>query len=397
MAETNHTQPTSDDATTEPRENALEVTGLKKVYPDGTLAVDDISFSVQAGDFCVLIGPSGCGKSTTLHSIIGKVEPTSGRIVLDGKDITRTPTHERDIGLVFQDFQLFPHLTVEGNVRYGLERMGRPEDEIEGRVDEVLTLLRLVDTRERSPADLSAGQRQRVALARSLVLEPDLLLLDEPLGDLDYKLQKFMEREFLRLHRELDTTFVYVTHDQTQAMRLGDQIIVMHDGKIEQSGSVDEVYNTPATAFVATFVGDTNVFYGELTDVAADGERATIETDYGAFTVDMTTLRSPAEDLRGRELVFAVRPQFLELASETHNTIECTVEDAIYRPGRGTQVVLEATDGIGGTRELQLMAYEKLELVDETATVGWEPADSILLEEVSVVENADLERDILGE
>ncbi|PSP99895.1 ABC transporter ATP-binding protein, partial [Halobacteriales archaeon QS_5_70_17] len=152
--------------------NALEVQNLTKVYDDGTVAVDDIDFQVREGEFCVLIGPSGCGKSTTLHSIVGKVEPTHGHIVMDGADVTNVPTERRDIGLVFQDFQLFPHMSVEENVRYGLERTGTPDEEIRSRVDEMLELLRLEDIRDRSPGDLSSGQQQRVALARSLVLEP---------------------------------------------------------------------------------------------------------------------------------------------------------------------------------------------------------------------------------
>jgi ABC-type Fe3+/spermidine/putrescine transport system ATPase subunit len=395
MSDTHTT--TEEAADDEGRGRALIVEELTKVYGDGTLAVDDISFTVREGDFCVLIGPSGCGKSTTLHSIIGKVEPTDGRIVLGGDDVTDVPTHERDIGLVFQDFQLFHHLTVEENVRYGLERMGRPTAEIDDKVDDTLALLRLGGIRDRSPAELSAGQQQRVALVRSLVLEPKLLLLDEPLGDLDYKLQKFMEREFLRIHRELDTTFVYVTHDQTQAMRLGDQIIVMNDGKIEQSGSVDEIYNRPATAFVATFVGDTNVFHGTLVDVTEGGSVGTIDTDYGEFSVATDVLRSSPEELRGTDLVFAVRPQQMTLSSAVENTVECTVQDVIYRPGRGTQMILTVAGRDCATRELQLTSSERLSVEQERASLGWEPGDAILLEELSVVEGVDLETDILGE
>lgn len=377
------------------QQNALEVRNLRKVYGDGTVAVDDISFEVARGEFCVLIGPSGCGKSTTLHSIVGKVTPTDGQIVMSGEDVTDVPTERRDIGLVFQDFQLFPHLTVEENVRYGLERMDTPESEIRERVDEMLEMLRLSDNRNRSPGELSAGQQQRVALARSLVLEPDLLLLDEPLGDLDYKLQKSMEREFLRIHRELDTAFVYVTHDQTQAMRLGDHIVVMNDGKIEQAGSVDEVYDSPATAFVATFVGDTNVFYGTVTDVG--DETATIETVAGSLTASTRALDGPAGDLLETQVVVAVRPQHLRLSTEAANTRTCTVNDVIYRPGRGTQLLLTA-DGAGdGSTDLQLTSADRLDVTAESVTVGWDADDAIVLDEISVVDGVDLETDILGE
>jgi len=373
----------------------LEVNDLTKIYNDGTLAVDDIDFTVRQGDFCVLIGPSGCGKTTTLHSIVGKVTPTDGRIVMDGTEITDVPIEERDIGLVFQDFQLFPHLSVEQNVRYGLERMAVPAQEIEARTDRILDLLRLSDVRDRAPSGISAGQQQRVALARSLVLEPSVLLLDEPLGDLDYKLQKFMEREFLRIHRELDTTFVYVTHDQNQAMRLGNRIVVMNDGRIEQTGTVDEVYNSPATAFVATFVGDTNVFSGELS--AADNGRATVETPYGTFVASTANLRTSAENLLGDEIIFAVRPQHVALTADAENDLSCTVADVIYRPGRGTQLLLNrGQDSETRAKELTVMVYDRVS-VSAKVTIGWEPEDAILLDEVSVAEDVDLETDILGE
>jgi len=392
MARTDQSDDTPGDVQDD-RPAALEVSDLTKVYDDGTLAVDEVSFTVREGEFCVLIGPSGCGKSTTLHSIVGKVEPTEGRIVMGGRDVTSVPTEKRDIGLVFQDFQLFPHLDVEGNIRYGLERIDTPAEEIRRKVDEMVDLLRLEDIRERSPAGLSAGQQQRVALARSLVLEPSLLLLDEPLGDLDYKLQKFMEREFLRIHRELETTFVYVTHDQTQAMRLGNRIVVMNDGKIEQNGTVEEVYNSPATAFVATFVGDTNVFYGKLTDV--EGRYATVETDYGTFTASTDNLGVPAEEVLDDRLVLAVRPQSLGIGDGSENTLGCTVEDVIHRPGRGTQILLSVT-AADSSKEVQMVTYERQDLDGETLEVTWSPEDSILLERVSVAENVDLQTDILG-
>jgi ABC-type Fe3+/spermidine/putrescine transport system ATPase subunit len=286
-------------------------------------------------------------------------------------------------------------MSVEENVRYGLERTGTPDEEIRSRVDEMIELLRLEDIRDRSPGDLSSGQQQRVALARSLVLEPSLLLLDEPLGDLDYKLQKSMEREFLRIHRELDTTFVYVTHDQTQAMRLGDRIVVMNDGQIEQTGSVDDIYNEPATAFVATFVGDTNVFYGTVSSV--DGPTATVETEHGPLVASTPTTDGQSEDLLGTEVVLAIRPQLIDLTTDTPNTLECAVEDVIQRPGRGTQVLLTLERESSATTELQLKTDERVDVTAETATIGWEPADSRLLETVSVVEDVDLENDILGE
>ncbi|MGQ3412496.1 ABC transporter ATP-binding protein [Natrinema sp. LN54] len=375
----------------------LEVNDLTKVYPDGTVAVEDISFEIERGDFCVLIGPSGCGKSTTLHSLVGRFPITEGEVILADEDITHAETHQRDIGLVFQDFQLFPHLTVEENIRYGLEQLGLPEDEQTERVDEMVEIMRLDEMRDRSPEELSAGQKQRVALSRSLVLEPQLLLLDEPLGDMDYKLQKRMERELLRIHREMDTTFVYVTHDQTQAMRLADQIIVMNDGKIEHSGSTDEVYNAPNTAFVSTFVGDSNVFTGELVDISDDGTRATLQTPFGAFTASTANLHSAPDSLLGEQIPFSVRPQYLEIGADGENVLACDVNDVIHQPGAGTQVLLTATNDAGETTELQLKSHEIIDVETDTVDITWRPEHATLLEQISVLPDVDLSEDVLGE
>lgn len=377
------------------RNTILDVSGLTKIYPDGTLAVDDIDFSVQEGDFAVIIGPSGCGKSTTLHSLVGKVEPTEGTISLDGEDITGTRTYDRDIGLVFQDFQLFPHLGVEGNIRYGLDRLVLPDDEAEQRIDDIVETLKLSGIRDRDPMELSAGQKQRVALARSLVLEPKLLLLDEPLGDMDYKLQKHMEKELLRIHREFDTTFVYVTHDQTQAMRLADQVVVMNDGMVEQSASVNQVYNHPATAFVATFVGDSNLIRGTGESVSDDGTVAHVDTGLGRFAVSTENLHSAPADVVGTDLSFSVRPQHLSLDGAGDNTLDCHVEDVIGHASKGTQVLL--TPLADESKEMQLRTRDLLSDLDEKLTVSWASADATILERNSVVEEVDLEKDILGE
>jgi ABC-type Fe3+/spermidine/putrescine transport system ATPase subunit len=380
---------------------AVEVRGLEKVYNGEILAVDGIDFSVQEGDFCVIIGPSGCGKSTTLHSLIGKVEPTDGRVFIDGQDVTDTPTYKRDIGLVFQDFQLFPHLTVEENVRYGLDRLGREDDEI---VEETMDLMNLTGSQNESTRELSAGQRQRVALARSLVLRPKVLLLDEPLGDMDYKLQKRMERELLRIHREVDTTFIYVTHDQRQAMRMGDHLIVMNEGLIEQAAPAEEIYQNPRTAFVAAFVGDSNIFSGSL---AETDDTLEVRTPFGSFQV-----YGDRETENPNDVSFVVRPHSLHVAPGTAdatdgageraaaNRLTGTVLDVIGQPGSGTQILVEVT-GEDETREIQAKTWNRDAVsalaTGDTVTVSWEPADAQLLTRDSVATGVDLERDILGE
>jgi ABC-type Fe3+/spermidine/putrescine transport system ATPase subunit len=367
------------------------------VYPDGTVAVEDISFQIDRGDFCVLIGPSGCGKSTTLHSLVGRFPITEGEILLDGENISDVPTYERDIGLVFQDFQLFPHLSVEENIKYGLDEIGLPEEEKESRTDEMVEIMNLDGMRDRAPEELSAGQKQRVALARSLVLEPKLLLLDEPLGDMDYKLQKRMERELLRIHRTMDTTFVYVTHDQTQAMRLGDQLIVMNDGKVEHSDTTEQVYNRPATAFVSTFVGDSNIFTGELRSVSDDGDRADVDTPLGTFTCGTDNLDSDPESLLGDAIPFAVRPQYIKLGDQYGNVLSCQVNDVIHQPGSGTQLLLEVDRPDQEPMEIQAKSHEILTVDDDVVDITWRPEDATLLERTSVLANIDLETDILGE
>lgn len=380
---------------------AVEVRGLEKIYNGDILAVDGIDFTVQEGDFCVIIGPSGCGKSTTLHSLIGKVEPTDGRVFIDGRDVTDTPTYKRDIGLVFQDFQLFPHLTVEENVRYGLDRLGRKDDDV---VEETMELMNLTGSQNESTRDLSAGQRQRVALARSLVLRPKVLLLDEPLGDMDYKLQKRMERELLRIHREVETTFIYVTHDQRQAMRMGDHLIVMNEGLIEQAAPAEDIYQNPRTAFVAAFVGDSNIFSGSLLEA---GDALAVETPFGQFRV-----YGDRETANPNDVSFVVRPHSLHVAPGTPdvtegaderaaaNRLTGTVLDVIGQPGSGTQILVEVA-GEDGTREVQAKTWNRdaVSSLDsgDTVTVSWEPADAQLLTRDSVSTGVDLERDILGE
>ena len=388
---------TDEQPTTTDGEAMLKVDELTKIYPDGTVAVEEISFEIDRGDFCVLIGPSGCGKSTTLHSLVGRFPITEGKILLDGKDITDVETYRRDIGLVFQDFQLFPHLSVIENIEYGLDQIEVSEEERTRRLDEMVDVMNLEGMEDRAPEELSAGQKQRVALARSLVLEPKLLLLDEPLGDMDYKLQKRMERELLRIHRNMDTTFVYVTHDQTQAMRLGDQLIVMNDGKIEHSGTTEEVYNRPATAFVSTFVGDSNVFTGDLVSVSEDNAYADIETDLGTFTSSTDNLDSAPESLIDESIPFSVRPQYIEIGDHYENVLSCRVIDVIYQPGAGTLILLEADRPDGDPMRLQVKSHERVTIDSETVEITWNPDNATLLERTSVLSDIDLEKEILGE
>ncbi|MEV6634781.1 ABC transporter ATP-binding protein [Actinoplanes sp. NPDC051470] len=238
----------------------VELTGLVKTY-GSTPAVDHIDLDIQPGEFITLLGPSGSGKTTTLNMIVGFTEPTAGRVRLNDKDITRTPPHKRNFGMVFQNYALFPHLTVAQNVAFPLRERKVPAAETARLVGQALDLVDLTGMDHRRPHELSGGQQQRVALARAVVFSPSVLLLDEPLSALDRKLRQSLQREIKRLHDELGLTFVFVTHDQDEAMTLSDRIAIFNHGKIVAIGTPADLYHRPPTEFVARFLGESNVFH----------------------------------------------------------------------------------------------------------------------------------------
>ena len=246
-------------AATEP---AVRLTGLRKVFGE-VVAVDVVDLEVGDGEFFAMLGPSGSGKTTVLRMIAGFETPTAGHVVLGGRDVTRVPPFDRDVNTVFQDYALFPHLSVEKNIAYGLKVKGVGKAEQRTRTAEALESVRLGGYGKRRPSELSGGQRQRVALARALVNRPRVLLLDEPLGALDLKLREEMQVELKAIQRDAGITFVFVTHDQDEALTMSDRIAVFRDGRIEQVGTAREVYEHPATAFVAAFVGTSNLLEGE--------------------------------------------------------------------------------------------------------------------------------------
>ncbi|WP_291296874.1 ABC transporter ATP-binding protein [Elioraea sp.] len=252
--------------------------GLRKIYGD-SVAVDAVTLSLGKGEMVALLGPSGCGKTTTLRMVAGFVEPSAGRILLDGRDITHVPANQRDTGMVFQSYALFPHMTVRRNVAFGLRCRHLPEDEVRRRTAEAIELVGLGSFEERYPRQLSGGQQQRVALARVLVLRPKLLLFDEPLSNLDAKLRVQMRQEIRRLQKDVGITALFVTHDQDEASSIADRIAVMNAGRIEQAGTPAEIYNEPATRFVADFIGTSNLIDG-VAETSGDG-RMTFRADAG--------------------------------------------------------------------------------------------------------------------
>src|SRR5215470_14240833 len=241
-----------------------------------SVAVDGIDLQIPGGEFFSLLGPSGCGKTTTLRMIAGFEEPTSGEVRLDGDDMAGTPASRRNVHTVFQSYALFPHLTVFGNVAFGLRRQKVAREDVRRRVDEALALVELVGFARRKPAQLSGGEQQRVALARALVLRPAVLLLDEPLGALDAKLRRQLQVELKQLQEEVGTTFIFVTHDQEEALSMSDRIAVMHEGRVDQVGTPREIYEGPATLFVADFLGVANVMEVEVVSSGAGGCRVRV-------------------------------------------------------------------------------------------------------------------------
>jgi spermidine/putrescine transport system ATP-binding protein len=271
------------------------------------VAVDDLTLSIERGAFYALLGPSGCGKTTTLRMIGGFEDPTEGVVYLGGQEVTNLPPYKRDVNTVFQSYALFPHLSVERNVAFGLERKKVSKAECERRVGEALEMVQLGPLAKRRPGQLSGGQAQRVALARALVNRPRALLLDEPLGALDLRLRKQLQIELKRIQREVGITFVHVTHDQEEAMSMADTIAVMNKGKIEQAGTAEDLYERPHTAFVANFLGISNLVDGKVLERGA--EIATVETPDGTVRVPCSRM----DEAPGDAVRIGVRPEKIEL------------------------------------------------------------------------------------
>jgi putative spermidine/putrescine transport system ATP-binding protein len=300
--------------------------GVNKTYDGTSLVVRDLNLDIRRGEFLTLLGPSGSGKTTTLMMLAGFATPTTGEISLAGVPITRTPPHKRHFGMVFQNYALFPHMTVAENVAYPLSVRGVNRIDRKSKVDAALDMVRLGALGSRYPAQLSGGQQQRVALARALVFEPQLVLMDEPLGALDKQLREHMQIELKELHRRLGVTFVYVTHDQSEALTMSDRVAVFNDGFVQQVDKVDRLYEAPANRFVAGFVGDNTVLDGVVTATAGAG--CTVGLSNGSRVTGLNVNDAKVGD----NVQCCIRPERLELAGVLNqaNTFEATVADVIY-------------------------------------------------------------------
>ncbi|HLA98432.1 MAG TPA: ABC transporter ATP-binding protein [Anaerolineales bacterium] len=301
----------------------LSLEGVRKEF-GGVLAVDTFNLEVASGEFVSFLGPSGCGKTTTLRMVAGFEQPSSGTIRLAGKDVTFAKPNERNIGMVFQSYALFPNMSVAGNIGFGMRIAKKPAAEIKARVGEMLKLIHMEGFGDRYPYQLSGGQQQRVALARALALSPQVLLLDEPLSALDAKIRVSLRNEIRSIQRELGITTIYVTHDQEEALSISDRVVVMYQGRIEQVGSPFEIYNFPTTEFVAQFVGTLNSVSGEVFDPAAN-----------IIKVEGQPLQT-AQDLSqmhaGEEVMVAIRPERLSFASDglKPNLIHCKIDNITF-------------------------------------------------------------------
>lgn len=309
-------------------DNIIELKHITRTYEDGFTAVSDFNLEVKKGEFVTFLGPSGCGKTTTLRMIAGFDLPTEGEILLNGKPITNLPPNKRPINTVFQRYALFPHMNIFENIAFGLKQKKMPKDLIAKKVKKVLELVDLEGFENRSVATLSGGQQQRVAIARAVVNEPQILLLDEPLGALDLKMRKEMQLELKAMHRELGITFIYVTHDQEEALTMSDKIVVMSEGKTQQIGTPEDIYNEPVNAFVADFIGESNIFNGIMTG------KLTARFCGGEFAC--------VDDVKeGTHITAVVRPEDVILTKPGEGTIDGVVSSVIFK-GMHYEITVES-------------------------------------------------------
>jgi spermidine/putrescine transport system ATP-binding protein len=323
-----------------PRDAVIQLDRVVKRF-GRYVAVHDAHFTIGRGEFFSLLGPSGCGKTTTLRMIAGFEQPTDGRILLEGQDVSRVPPYRRNVNTVFQHYALFPHMTVYDNVAFGPRCRKLEPPETERRVRALLAVVRLTDFAERRPAQLSGGQQQRVALARALVNYPSALLLDEPLGALDLKLRQVMQIELKRIQREVGITYIYVTHDQEEALTMSDRIAVMNEGRVEQIGSPQDIYHSPASVFVANFIGIANLLPGMVTRVG--GDRVSVKVA-GDGEVSIPAGADPVA--AGAGVTVMVRPERLRLTGKDAGTsgVPVTVRHVVFQ-GPVVRCILVAPDG----------------------------------------------------
>ena len=400
-------------------EVSLELKEIKKSFTEGEAVLDNISLEISKGEFITLLGSSGCGKTTTLRIIAGLEQPDAGSVWLDGREVTGLEPNQRDVNTVFQNYALFPHMNVAENIGYGLKLKKVPKSEIRKKVSQMLELVQLEGYEKRKPSELSGGQKQRVAIARALVNNPKVLLLDEPLGALDLQLRRAMQIELKHLQKKLGITFIYITHDQEEAINMSDRIAVMRDGCIEQIGTPDEIYNHPKTSYVATFVGNANILHGVAESI--QGENAIVKIGNDRVIVKLETSQQDTGDTRakqylaaGEKVTLAVRSENILLqetavigdtGTDNGDTVDISVSggglDAHNKNSvSGLQATVTEKNFAGGQLRVTLKLSDGTQLIasrygidasvaeGQTVRCSFLPADAVLVDREDIHEEA---------
>ena len=400
-------------------EVSLELKEIKKSFTEGEAVLDNISLEISKGEFITLLGSSGCGKTTTLRIIAGLEQPDAGSVWLDGREVTGLEPNQRDVNTVFQNYALFPHMNVAENIGYGLKLKKVPKSEIRKKVSQMLELVQLEGYEKRKPSELSGGQKQRVAIARALVNNPKVLLLDEPLGALDLQLRRAMQIELKHLQKKLGITFIYITHDQEEAINMSDRIAVMKDGRIEQIGTPDEIYNHPKTSYVATFVGNANILHGVAESI--QGENAIVKIGNDKVIVKLETSQQNTEDTgvkqylsAGEKVTLAVRSENILLqetavigdtGTDNGDTVDISVAGGISdihdtNSISGLQATVTEKNFAGGQLRVTLKLSDGTQLIasrygidasvaeGQTVRCSFLPADAVLVDREDIHEEA---------
>ena len=397
-------------------EISLELKEIKKSFTEGEAVLDNISLEISKGEFITLLGSSGCGKTTTLRIIAGLEQPDAGSVWLNGREVTGLEPNQRDVNTVFQNYALFPHMNVAENIGYGLKLKKVPKSEIRKKVSQMLELVQLEGYERRKPSELSGGQKQRVAIARALVNNPKVLLLDEPLGALDLQLRRAMQIELKHLQKKLGITFIYITHDQEEAINMSDRIAVMRDGRIEQIGTPDEIYNHPKTSYVATFVGNANILHGVAESI--QGENAIVKIGNDKVIVKLETSQQNTEAKQhltaGEKVTLAVRSENILLqetavigdtGTDHRDTVDISVSggglDAHNKNSvSGLQATVTEKNFAGGQLRVTLKLSDGTQLIasrygidasvaeGQTVRCSFLPTDAVLVDREDIHEEA---------
>lgn len=397
-------------------EVSLELKEIKKSFTEGEAVLDNISLEISKGEFITLLGSSGCGKTTTLRIIAGLEQPDAGSVWLDGREVTGLEPNQRDVNTVFQNYALFPHMNVAENIGYGLKLKKVPKSEIRKKVSQMLELVQLEGYEKRKPSELSGGQKQRVAIARALVNNPKVLLLDEPLGALDLQLRRAMQIELKHLQKKLGITFIYITHDQEEAINMSDRIAVMRDGRIEQIGTPDEIYNHPKTSYVATFVGNANILHGVAESIQGENAIVKIGNDKVIVKLETSQQNTGAKQhlTAGEKVTLAVRSENILLqeaavigdtGTDHRDTVDISVAGGISdihdaNSISGLQATVTEKNFAGGQLRVTLKLSDGTQLIasrygidasvaeGQTVRCSFLPTDAVLVDREDIHEEA---------